>query len=114
MPPACPDWQGTRQRFLGSRYLSVSWSPSRHLSFAFQGKVDVRLRRLLRLLDEAVQQDHAPVTHAENHPRDPIAVKHGAHLPQTLAERRAMRSSERPAEFDLLNILADRVPVGGG
>jgi hypothetical protein len=26
-----------------------------HLSFAFQGKVNARLRRVLRLLDEAVQ-----------------------------------------------------------
>src|ERR1700736_3008501 len=111
MPPACPDWRGSRQRSLGSRCLSVSW-PSRHLSFAFQGKVNVRLRRLLRLLDEAVQQDHGAAAHAENHPRDPVAVERGAHLPQALAEGCAMRSPNRPSEFDLLNILADRVAVG--
>jgi hypothetical protein len=33
------------------------------------------LRRLLRLLDEAVQKDHVTITHAEDHPRNPVAIE---------------------------------------
>ena len=55
---ASPARQGTRRRFLRSRRLCASCSHHVDLLHAFQGKVDIRLRRLLRLLDEAVQQDH--------------------------------------------------------
>ena len=61
-----------------------------------------------------MQQDHVAVDHAENHPRDVVAGERAAHLPQAGSKRRAMRSAERPPEFDFLNILAYAVAVGFG
>ena len=61
-----------------------------------------------------MQQDHVAVDHAENHPRDVVAGERAAHLPQAGSKRRAMRSAERPPEFDFLKVLAYRVAVGFG
>lgn len=61
-----------------------------------------------------MQQDHAAISHAENHPRDPVAAKVAADFPQPFVQRRTVGAAQRPAELDLLDILADRVPVSIG
>jgi hypothetical protein len=88
--------------------------PSGHLLLSFQGEVDIRLGRLLGLLDEAVQQNHVAIAQAENHPRNAVVGERAAHLLKTGAERRAMRAAKRPPKFDDLNVLADSVSIGFG
>src|SRR5258705_12281357 len=85
--------KGIRRMFLRSSVLSSS--PSRHLSFALQRELDVLLRRLLCLLDEAVQQDHMAIAHAEDHPRDPVAIKVASYFPQADAR---LASQTQPSE----------------
>lgn len=54
------------------------------------------------------------MAHAENHPRDPVAAQVAADFPQPFAERCTVGTTQRPAKLDLLDILADRVPVSIG
>src|SRR5947208_4327091 len=103
--------KGIRRTFLRSGVLSSS--PSRHLSFALQRELDVLLRRLLCLLDEAVQKDHMAVAHAEDHPRDPVAIKVASYLPQAVSKRSTMRTPDWPATLYLLNLLPYRLAVFG-
>src|SRR6266516_1631795 len=104
--------KGIRRTFLRSSVLSSS-SPSRHLSFALQRELDVLLRRLLCLLDEAVQKDHMAIAHAKDHPRDPVAIKVTSYLPQAVSKRSTMRTPDWPAKLDLLNVLPYRLAVFG-
>jgi len=90
--------------------LSFS-SPSSHLSFALQRELNVLLRRLLRLLDEAVHEDHVTITHTENHPRNPVAIEIASHFPQAMPKWSTMWTPDWPAEFYLLNVLAYRPAI---
>src|SRR5260370_38751076 len=91
--------KGIRRMFLRSSVLSSS--PSRHLSFALQRELDVLLRRLLCLLDEAVQQqDHMAIAHAEDHPRDPLAIKVASYFRQPVPNRSTMRTPDWPARLN--------------
>src|SRR5258705_3282089 len=103
--------KGIRRMFLRSSVLSSS--PSRHLSFALQRELDVLLRRLLCLLDEAVQQDHMAIAHAEDHPRDPVAIKVASYFPQAVPKRSTMRTPDWPAKLNLLNVLPHCLAVFG-
>jgi len=51
----------------------------------FQGYLNIRLGRFLRLFYKAVQQDHVAVAHAKNHAANPVAAEVAAHLPQAVA-----------------------------
>src|SRR6202035_4920967 len=64
-----------------------------HIPFAFTGEVKIVLRRLLRLLDETVQQYHRLVMHAEDHAGDSVR-EIDPHLPQTIGQRRANRLAD--------------------
>src|SRR5436190_1173838 len=105
-------WKGIRRTFLRSGVPSFS-SSSRHLSFALQRELDVLLRRLLCLLDEAVQKDHMAIAHAEHHPRGPVAIKVASYLPQAVSKRSTMRTPDWPAKLYLLNVLPYRLAVFG-
>src|SRR3977135_1733485 len=98
--------------FLHSPVLSAS-SPLCHLSFAFQRKVDLLLRRLLCLLDEAVQKDHVAIAHAEDHPRNPVAIKIASYLPQAVPKRSTVRPPYWPAKLNVLKVLPYRRAVLG-
>src|SRR5271168_3662298 len=113
MLPTCLDRLGTHRRFLRSPVPFASAS-SCHILHTSRGEIDLGFRRFLGLLDETVQQDHVTLADAENRSRNSIAVERASHFPQPLFERRAMRTPDRPTKLDLLNILADRVPIGSG
>jgi hypothetical protein len=59
-----------------------------------------------------VQQNHVVTAYTKNYPRDPVAIKVTSHFPQTVTKRRTMGASDRPPEFDFLNIFSDSVSVG--
>jgi hypothetical protein len=94
--------------------LSSLSLPLRHLSFALQGKLNVLLRSLRRLLDESVLEDHLAIAHAEDYPRNPITAEIAPHFPQAMAKRSTIRPSDRPTELNLPNVLAHRATVVGG
>src|SRR5260370_38899741 len=100
--------KGIRRMFLRSSVLSSS--PSRHLSFALQRELDVLLRRLLCLLDEAVQQDHMAIAHAEDNTRDPVAIKVASYFPQAVPKRRTMRTPDRQTKLNVLKVFPDCLP----
>lgn len=63
----------------------------------FDGDVQLPIRRLLRLLDEGVQQDHPPSGQAEQDTGDPSRGQVAADLPQAFvrADRPARRHPHR-------------------
>jgi hypothetical protein len=54
-----------------------------------------------------VQQDHLAGQDAEDHSRNAAAGKIAANFPKTPLERAAVRHPDRPAELDLLDVVAD-------
>src|SRR6266550_2257121 len=66
---------------------------------------------LLCLLDEAVQKDHMAFAHAEDHPRNPVAIKIASYLPQVVPKRSTMRTPDWPAKLNFLNVLPYRLAV---
>jgi hypothetical protein len=54
-----------------------------------------------------VQQDHLAGQDAEDHSRNAAAGKIAAYFPKTPLERAAVRHPDRPAELDLLDVVAD-------
>jgi hypothetical protein len=68
-------------------------------------------RAFLRLLDEAVKNQHFALLHAEQHARDPVARKLASHLPQGIAQRPTQRHSNGPPILDPHQILPDGVAV---
>src|ERR1022692_4889158 len=84
---------------------------SEHLLHTLERESQVLGRRLLRFLDEAVQQHHAFPRHAENHPPDLSISQVAAYLPQTATETATVGHAERPTEFDLLNVPADQLAI---
>src|SRR5947209_6313639 len=78
-----------------------------------KGQVDLSLRRLLGLFDEAMQQHHAFVFHAEENAGDAATPQAAADFPQLAANRANEGHADRPRELNLLNVLADDLPVFG-
>lgn len=75
-----------------------------------QGKVCVG--RLPRLLYEAVQQDHSvPAIDIEQNASNAIAREICANLVDSLTHRPANRHTDRPAEFNRLDIFSDSLPI---
>src|SRR5262249_20654902 len=69
------------------------------------------LWRLLRLLLEAVQEDHFAALDAEDDAPDAPAGQAAAHFPQPVPERAAIGHADRPAEFHLLNVVANDASI---
>jgi hypothetical protein len=76
-----------------------------------KAKIEIRIRRLLRLLDERVQKHHPALMNAEQHSRDSALRQIAAHFPQPPAERPAQWHADRPGEFHVLDVFADDLPV---
>lgn len=53
------------------------------------------------------------ITHAEDHPRNPVAIEIAPHFPQTMPKWSTMWTPDWPAKFYLLDILPDRAAVFG-
>src|SRR6185437_6104257 len=86
-------------------------SSSLHSLHALQGEIDLLLRCLLRLFDEAMQQHHAAAAHAEDDSRDSALHERTSHLPKSTARRTDKGQTQRPGELDILDVFADEPPV---
>jgi len=53
------------------------------------------------------------IAHAEDHPRNPVAIKIASYLPQALPKRSTMRTPDWPAKLNFLNVLPYRLAVFG-
>ncbi len=58
-----------------------------------------------------MQKNHMGVAHAENHPRNPVAVEAAAHFPKAIAKGSAVWTAKRPTKLDFLNVFSNRVSV---
>jgi hypothetical protein len=77
-----------------------------------QGQVSVG--RLPRLLYEAVQQDHSVLAiDIEQNPSNAIVHEIRANLVDPLTHRPTNRHTDRPAEFNRLDIFSDSLPIVG-
>ena len=72
------------------------------------------VRRLARFLYESVKQNHAifPVD-VKQHPCNSVLSQTRPDFTNGLAQRLADGHSDRPAEFDGLDVFADALPVFG-
>jgi hypothetical protein len=68
--------------------------------------------RLARFLDESVKQNHSafPV-YVEQYARDSVLCQERPHFANAVAQRLANGHSDRPAELDGFDVLADAFPV---
>src|ERR1700722_3733770 len=103
MPRGCPRspeiHRGWRDPWCGAAFSSwwllLFWLFRRiglllfELTHSFAGDLKLRIRRLLRLLDEAVQSQQPAFDEAEQDPRYPVAGQVTAHFPQSITERAA-------------------------
>jgi hypothetical protein len=85
-----------------------------HIPLPFAGQFQFRLRRLLRLLDEAVKKDHVAIRDAKDYPRYSVAGERTAYFPKAAARGPAQRHSDRPSEFDQPDIVPDYSPISIG
>jgi hypothetical protein len=99
-----PAQGATRRRAEPVRAVAVSIPAPAQGATRLVGRI---LRRSLRFLDEAVQQDHLAMRDAEDHPRDSPARDVTPDFPDPLAQRPANRHPDGPVEFDLLDVGAD-------
>src|SRR5579863_1637135 len=71
-------------------------------------------RRLLRFLDEAMQQNHSPLRiNVEQYPRDAILREMRPYFADAATEGSAYRHPDRPSKFDCLDILTDEPTILG-
>src|SRR5258706_15849498 len=77
-----------------------------NLLLALDSQIQMILRGLLSLLDEAVQQNHLAVVDAEDHSGNALRDR-APHFPETIAKWSAYRQPNRPAQLDLHNVDAD-------
>ena len=78
------------------------------LGFVAPRQFEVIVRRFLRLLDEAVQQDHAVfLVDVEKNPGDAIVSQVGPYFIDAAAQWPADGHSNRPAELYCFDVLAD-------
>jgi hypothetical protein len=76
------------------------------LSFVAFGQVQVLARRLLRFLDESVEQDHAALfVDVEKDSCNAVLRQARPHFVNTVAERLANWHPDRPAEFHRFDVL---------
>ena len=54
------------------------------------------------------------ITHAEDHPRNPVAVEIASHFPQAMPKRSTMWASDWPTRLDLLDITSYRPAIFKG
>src|ERR1039458_8567419 len=81
------------------------------LGFSGASDRQIRVWRLLALLDETMQQHHALVgVHIEQHSRDPTR-QIGPNLMQSVTKRATGRHTDRPTIFDGLDVLSHRLPL---
>ncbi len=96
-----------------------------HLLHTLERESQVLRRRLLRLLDKAVQQHHAFPRHAENHPPDLSISQIAPHFPQAVCrdcDNRACQAASRtrpsecpaPPVCDLPRSAPGPTPARGG
>src|SRR4051794_38780493 len=88
-----------------------SWSCD--FSFSFQREVQITLRGLLRLLDEAMQQDHPALIDAKQHASDAALRQAAPDFPKARAQRPHQRHADRPGKLHVLDVLANDLSVGG-
>jgi hypothetical protein len=82
------------------------------LFFVSPRQSQVRVGRLLRLLYEAVQQDHSVLAiDIEQNAGNAIVREIRADLVDSLTQRPANWHSDRPAEFDRLDVLSNSFPM---
>jgi hypothetical protein len=78
---------------------------------SFHRERSVASGRLLRLLDERVQQDHFARQDAEQHACDPAIADVAPHLQQTLSELSADGHANRPPKLDRGDVCAHDLSV---
>ena len=71
----------------------------------------MRLRGLLRLLDEAVQQKHLALVNAEYHARYPSMRNVASHFPKATAQGPNQRQAHRPGKLNVLDVFANELPI---
>lgn len=75
-------------------------------------QVQIFLRRLLRFLDESMQQNHpAFLVDIKEHPRDSVLGQARPHFVDTVAQWPPNGHPYWPAELHRLDILADVLPI---
>jgi hypothetical protein len=87
-------------------------NPLLMLAFVPFRQFQIFARSLLSFLDESMQQNHsASLIDIEKHARDSVLNQSCPHLINAVAQRSAGRHSDRPAELDRLDVLADPLPI---
>lgn len=82
------------------------------LTLSLSSESQIRNRRGLSLLYEAVQKYHTSVLiDVEQDPRNTIALKVGPHLIEPTAQRATSRHAYRPSVFDGLDILTNSLAI---
>jgi hypothetical protein len=82
------------------------------LALVCASQLQIFVRGLLRLLDEAVQKHHpAPFVDVEEHSGDAVPRDIAAHLIETASQGPAHRHPYRPAELNCLDVLTDPLAV---
>lgn len=82
------------------------------LALVASRKLQILYRRLLRFLNESVQQDHpASPVDIKKHPRDSVLAQFGSHLVDAIAQRPANRHTDRPAKLHRFYVLADPLSI---
>ena len=84
------------------------------LAFVTPCQFQSLVRRLLRLLDESVQQDHPafPID-VKKYARNSVLHQARPHFIDAVTQWSANGHSDRPAELHRLDILADTLPIFG-
>jgi len=90
------------------------WRSLFNFFLSFAGQVQISLRGLLGLFNEAMQQNHVACAGAEDHAGDPALGQAAPHLPQPATERAAQWRSNRPTKFGRGNVEANDAAVGRG
>lgn len=81
-----------------------------HLPHPYARKLEVGKRCLLRLLDEAVQQNHFICDYREKHTGDSLRQA-DPNLPQIRLYLANQRHPKRPSRFYRLDVIPDRLSV---
>ena len=84
-----------------------------HFLHAFESQPHIFGRRLPRLFDEAVKQQHASTDNAKDYPAYPSVCQIAAHFPKPVSKAAAIRHPDGPAKLHLLDIAAGNLAIRG-
>lgn len=106
------------RRFLAGRSLAATLrfatfdflATTLHLLLTLARSFELSNGRLLRLLDEAMEQHHLAIVNAEENPCDSVG-KIGPHFKKPLPERSAGRHADGPSELDGHDVYPYRLAV---